>query len=208
MAKRKPVKILSTRGRSAIHAYKRAIPDTEAPPSGVWYALIANTNSEHKLVRNLDASLFRAYLPCFSKVSKVGGRRKMEAVIERPIFPRYVFVCSRFPAFPFFFLNQTRGLESIVKIEGRPMPIPHGVIEEIMRRDIDGKFDLRPKRLRSLADAGFDAGDRVRVGEGPFAGFEAVIRSLVAGTKARVLLDIFGRPTPIDVALCDLEKVA
>jgi transcription antitermination factor NusG len=205
---KRPVRILSTRGRSAIHSYKRVLPDMEAPPSGVWYALIANTNCEHKLVRNLDASLFRSYLPCFSKVSRVGGRRKLEAVIERPIFPRYVFAASRSVDFPFFFLHQTRGLQSIVKIEGTPMQIPHSVIAEIMRRDAGGDFDLRPKRLRSLADAGFEVGGRVTVGEGPFQGFEAVIRSLVNGAKARVLLEIFGRPTPIDVALCDLGKVA
>lgn len=205
---KRPVKILSHRGRSAIWSYKRAIPDTTPPASGVWYALIANVGCEHKLTRNLDGRLFRSYLPCFSRVSRVGGRRKLEAVIERPIFPRYVFACSVEHEFPFFFLQQTRGLESLVKIEGRPMAIPHGVIEEIMRRDIEGQFDLRPKRLRTLADAGFEAGDRVRVGEGPFAGFEAVIRSLVAGSKARVLLEIFGRPTPIDVNLHELEKVA
>jgi transcription antitermination factor NusG len=205
---RKPVKILSQRGRSAIWSYKRATPDVEPPHSGVWYALIANPNCEHKLVRNLDASKFRAYLPCFSKVSRVGGRRKMEAVIERPIFPRYVFVASLHGEFPFFWLQNTNGLESIVKIEGRPMPIPHGVIEEIMRRDIDGKFDLRPKRLRTLQDAGFEAGDVVRVGAGAFEGLEAKIKALVGGSKARVLLEIFGRPTPIDVPLHELEKVA
>ena len=205
---RNPVKQLSTRGRSAIWSYKRAIPETEAPPSGAWYALIANPNCEHKLIRNLDQSRFRAYLPCFSKVSRVGGRRKLEAVIERPIFPRYVFACSYDREFPFFFLANTNGLESVVKIEGRPMPIPHGVIEEIMRRDIEGQFDLRPKRLRTLADAGFSEGDRVRVGYGPFEGLEAVIRTLVAGSKARVLLEIFGRPTPMDLMLHDLEKVA
>jgi transcription antitermination factor NusG len=204
--------------------YKRARPDMAAPPSGEWFAIVANVNAERKAARALDPlwgdldeddrarampSPFRVYLPMFARLSLVGGRKREKAVIQRPVFPRYVFTSSRSGAFPFFLLRGVNGVESIVRCEGRPLAIPHGIIAEIMRRDDAGAFDLtKLNQIKTLADAGYEADEMVRILLGPFEGLHAKIKAMMPGGKARVMLDIFGRQTFAEFPLAGLAKSA
>jgi len=216
--RKKPIKILSSSGRSAIWAYERAKPDMTPPPWGVWFAVVCNPARERKALQAIEGlGMLHAYLPVFATVVKVGGRsRKEVAVVERPVFPGYLFVASKLGEFHSHWLQGLNGVERIMRgPEGRPLAIPHEIVAEIMRRDCDGRFDLRPQAARNglakprdLTETGFEAGEVVSVGSGPLAGLTGTIEALASGAKLRVMLDIFGRPTPVDVDLTDLEKVA
>ena len=208
-----PHKKLSRLGRRAIWApgeYQRARPDPTPPPSGVWYALVTNVNAERKAARALDApgGLFLVYCPMTARLTPVGARTKRTAIVERPLFPRYLFVASRCGAFPFGALRGVCGVESVVRCDGQPVAIPHGIVEAIMRRDLAGEFDgAKPARAKTLAEAGFHADEPVTVLAGAFAGLPATITALAPGHKARLLLEIFGRPTPVDAPLAKVGKV-
>jgi transcription antitermination factor NusG len=190
-------------------SYTRTRPDMDAPPSGEWFAVVCNPGCERKARDGLAEPLFRTYLPMTAKIEKVGGRRKLKAVVERPLFPRYLFVCSRTGALPFYFLRSVKGVESIVRSEGRPLAIPHAIIAELMRRDAAGDFDdSKQKRKKTLEDSGYSQGEIVTVLKGAFYGFEAKIQALMPGNKAKVLISIFGNPNPVILPLAELEKCA
>jgi len=198
----------SLQAHTPAKSYKRTKPTMERPPSGQWFAIITNVNSEKKAALGLRSS-FLTYLPVLVKKQKVGGRRALEAVVERPLFPRYLFVASREPAFRFYDLSGVNGVESIVRIEGRPMPIPHSVIEAIMRRDAAGEF-VGPgvERDLTLEDLGLSTGGEVRITDGVFKDLSCIIKAIMPHSHARVMLNIFGRETLATVPLADLERVA
>lgn len=214
----KPVKKVSARGRSAIWTYERRKPDGYKPPCGVWYAVVTNANAERKAQRAIGgAGALEAYLPVFTLVQRVGGRtRKEVAVVERPVFSRYLFVAPKGAAFHSHCLAGVSGVESIVRgPDGRPAAIPHEIIADLMARDARGDFDLRPQAARegvakphSLTETGFEAGEVVRVGSGPLEGLTGKIKGLAGGSKLRILMDIFGRPAPVDIDVTLLEPAA
>lgn len=188
--------------------YRRKKPDFNAPPSRQWYAVICNVNAERKAQRALDGS-FMTYLPVTAKLQAVGGQKGLKAVIERPLFPRYLFVASRSPAFRFFDLAGVNGVESIVRVEGRPMPIPHSVIEAIMRRDLAGEFvEAGIESKLTLKDVGLSTGEKITVLDGPFQGLSGIINALMPQAHARVMLNIFGRMTRADLPIAQIGKVA
>ena len=209
--------------------YKRRKPDTSRPPSGVWYAVICNVNAEKKVRSALGGNVcgeddaeqaaksvqkavqgqFMTYLPVRAMKQKVGGRRALEAVIERPLLPRYLFVASYSPAFPFFNLRGVTGVESIVRVDGRPMPIPHAVIKSLMMRDIEGEFVAKGIESEiTLEDYGLSTGSSTKINEGIFEGLSCIVKALMPHAHAQVLVNIFGRITPVSVPIADLERVA
>lgn len=146
------------------------------------------------------------YLPVTAKIQRTGGRQGREAVIERPLFPRYLFVASYELAFKFFNLRSVKGVESVVSCEGRPMPIPHGVIKAIMARESTGEFDFT--RPQTLEDMGLSTGDQMRMKNGAFGGIVGIIKALMPKQQAKVMLNILGKDVELNIALAELEKVA
>jgi transcription termination/antitermination protein NusG len=54
----------------------------------------------------------------------------------------------------------------------------------------------------------FKAGDHVRIKSGPFASFPGRVESVSGeGLLLRVVVEIFGRATPLDLMFCDVEKI-
>lgn len=198
----------SARTHTPPASYHRAKPDPSRPPSGHWYAVICNVNAEKKAQRGLQAA-FMTYLPVTVRKQKCGGRRALEAIVERPLFPRYLFVASREPAFRFFDLSRVNGVESIVRCDGRPMPIPHAVIGSLMARDLVGEF-VGPgiEADLTLEDVGLSTGANAVIKRGLSEGFECVIKALMPKAHASVMIRMFGREVEVQVPLADLEVVA
>lgn len=186
--------------------YKRPKPDPTQPESKVWYAVICNPNCEGRAQAGLDERVFRTYLPKRSVLVKAGGVKKEKAVIERPLFPRYLFVASQTPAMPFYKLRGVDGIESIVRIDGQALAVPHKVIKAIMEREDAGEFD-NSGEARTLADVGLTAGEEMRIKEGMFEGIKARIRAMMPNAQAEVLIHMFGRENVVNVDLAHLEKL-
>jgi transcription antitermination factor NusG len=192
--------------------FQRTIPDmSPAPGSNPWYAVITNPNCEHQAADNLQ-EVCRPYFPRTASLVKGGGPRKLQRVSERALFPRYVFVCNHKPGmFPFFALRGVRGVESIVRVDGYPMPIPESVIAAIREREEAGEFDFAtptpPKR--TMADHGLTEGQQMRIKSGPFEGWLATIEGLAkAGSEARLVIEMLGQVVRARVPVADLDRVA
>jgi transcription antitermination factor NusG len=188
--------------------FTRTIPDMTPAPAGVWYAVITNPNCEHRAADALE-EVCRSYLPRTSAIVAGGGPKKQKRVSERALFPRYVFICSRKPGmFPFFALRSIRGVESIVRVDGYPMPIPDAVIGLIRSREKAGEFDQATPTpaKRTLADHGLSEGQRMRIRSGPFDGWVASIEGLSkAGSEARLIVELMGNAVKVRVPIAELE---
>ncbi|MDB5597398.1 MAG: uncharacterized protein JWM36_4359 [Hyphomicrobiales bacterium] len=172
----------------------------------VWYVVICNVNCEKRAELGLRQKGFVTYLPLLKK-TVVLGRRKAKVSVERPLFTRYLFVSSLRREMPFYHLRSTNGVESIVRSDGLPIPIPGELIEEIMAREDKGEFDST-REPRDLKEVGLTIGQSTEVVSGPFQGVKATIRKLLPGWRAEVLIRMMGHDMPFRMGLADLKVVS
>ena len=84
----------------------------------------------------------------------------------------------------------------------RPRPISSGEAKNLLQKsgDIKGEKTVRVKQS-------YELGDQVKITEGPFASFSGTVEEINAEkNKLRVMVQIFGRATPVEVDLLQVEK--
>lgn len=118
--------------------------------------------------------------------------------VMEPLFPNYLF--ARFdPVRMSRAVKYAKGVSYLVKCGQHLAKVPEGVIADIASLTDEGVFEVPSTPLA--------IGDRVKVIQGIFCGTEAAIVELVpARERVRILLEILGRETPIDLALDKVER--
>jgi transcriptional antiterminator RfaH len=164
-----------------------------------WYCARTKPKSEHIAAGNLRRGIG---LEVFHPRLRV-ERKTRSGLIQRisePLFPGYVFVrCvieDRWDQ-----IRHTPGVSSLVTFGGRIPPVPEPVIGEL--QECFGADETLPMESCPAA------GDGVTLVSGAFYGMQAVVlRSWPAKRRVQILLDILGRPTPIEVdsSLLTLER--
>jgi transcriptional antiterminator RfaH len=117
-------------------------------------------------------------------------RRGLVRVVE-PLFPCYIFVrCvieERINE-----IQHTNGISRLVKFGNKIPTISDSIIEELQNCfEADDAITIESR---------LSPGDEVTVADGAFVGMSAyVLRTLPAKKRVQILLDILGRPTPVEV---------
>jgi transcription termination/antitermination protein NusG len=176
-----------------------------------WYVVATNPNCEKKAVNELRRAGLRVYLPQ-KATERVHRRTKAVLVKHRPLMVGYLFV--RFPDAlldrrgvpPFGIARACQGVKEFLRAineqdEWEPFPIPEKLVAMIMRRQRGREFGNpvppKPIEQESVAErrarlSAYKPGREVRVSEGPFAGFDAVIQQLLDNGSVVAELSIFG----------------
>ena len=157
--------------------------------SPAWYCARTKPRHEHiaaaNLRKNLQLEVFHPQL----RVERA-TRRGLVRVIE-PLFPCYIFVRCVLEA-SLSEIQHTGGVNALVRFGQKIPMIEDARIEELQECFTAGEpMDVESR----LAPA-----DEVRIVDGVFAGIRAfVLRVMPARMRVQVLLDILGRPTPVEV---------
>jgi transcriptional antiterminator RfaH len=155
----------------------------------LWYCARTKPKHEHiaaaNLCRNLGLEVFHPRL----RVERA-TRRGVVRTVE-PLFPCYVFVrCAIHDRLDE--IKYTAGVSSLVRFGDRVSVVPDAVIAEL-------QACFETEEPLTVADQ-LSPGNRVIIGDGAFAGMQAfVLRLMPARQRVQVLLDILGRPTPVEV---------
>lgn len=159
------------------------------PTAPTWYCARTKPKHEHiaaaNLRKNLKLEVFHPQL----RVERA-TQRGLVRVIE-PLFPCYIFIRCVLEA-KFDEIEHTSGVNGLVRFGKK---IPH--IEDSRIEELQECFTAEePMNVESrIAPA-----DEVRITHGVFAGVRAfVLRVMPARMRVQVLLDILGRPTPVEV---------
>lgn len=151
------------------------------------------------------------YLP-LELVTVVHARRRKE--VEREFFPCYLFVLDQGQGVPV--MRSAPGVSHVVKCGEAPAMIAQKFIDRIKARETEGTSP-DGKRTERYVDLGWQHslvqrelyvnGEAVRVTDGPFASFDGVFSEWTRrDQRANVLVQIFGRETPVELELSQFEK--
>lgn len=172
-----------------------------------WYVVQAYSGFENQVKRSLEERIVRfemqdsfgqVLVPTEEVVEMRDGQKRRS---ERKFFPGYVLVEMDMHDDTWHMVKETpKVLGFIGGKADKPAPITQKEVDNIMRRVEEGADKPRPKVL-------FDAGEVVRVTDGPFKDFNGVVEE-VNYEKSRLLVavQIFGRSTPVELEFYQVEK--
>ena len=172
-----------------------------------WYVVHAYSGFENQVVRSLKDRIARSSLqanfgdilvPTEEVVEMRAGQKRKS---DRKFFPGYVLVHMDMNDDTWHLVKEVPKVMGFVGgSSDKPAPITDREAEKILQRVQDGVEKPRPKVL-------FEAGEVVRVTEGPFADFNGVVEEVnYEKNRLRVAVLIFGRSTPVDLEFSQVEK--
>ena len=151
-----------------------------------WYLVHTRPRQELVAVEHLRRQGYAAYLPRL-RLPRLRRARWHDSI--EPLFPRYLFVGARRDEQSLHPIRSTRGVATLVRCGPAFVPVAPGLLAELREReDEEGICHLRTGHL--------EAGDKVRILAGPFAGLEAVFQSRLGADRVRVLLELVGACAP------------
>ncbi len=172
-----------------------------------WYVVHAYSNYENQVKRSLEERVEREGLQDqFGKIlvpteevveMRMGQQRKS----DRKFFPGYVLVQMELTDETWHLVRDVpRVLGFIGGSSDRPAPISDKEADAILNRVEEGVNKPKPKVL-------FEAGEVVRVIDGPFKDFNGVVEEVnYDKSRLRVSVLIFGRSTPVELGFGQVEK--
>jgi transcriptional antiterminator NusG len=133
------------------------------------------------------------------EVVEIRGGQKRKS--ERKFFPGYVLVQMELGDDTWHLVKETpRVMGFIGGKADKPAPITDKEAEMILQRVQDSEDKPRPKTV-------FEAGEVVRVTDGPFNDFNGVVEEVnYDKSRLRVSVSIFGRSTPVELEFTQVEK--
>jgi transcriptional antiterminator RfaH len=161
-----------------------------------WYLVYTKPRQEEVAVTNLERQGYGVYLPHVREARKRQGRRVM---LVEPLFPRYLFIHLDTHTDNWGPIRSTLGVASLVRFGHEPARIPDGLINFLKTRESQAG-------LHDWAELKYQSGDRVRVAEGAFRGYEGILLARNSRERVVVLLDILGRQVRTKVDVSQIER--
>ena len=172
---------------------------------GDWYVVHTYAGYENKVKANLESrissmnmeeKIFEVVIPMEDVMEIKGGKKQ---VVSRKVFPGYLLVRMYLDDDSWYVVRNTPGVTGFVGSGAKPTPLSEKEVARILETKPVEK--LKP-RLE------FEEGESVRVVTGPFANFTGTIAEINEDQlKLKVLVNIFGRETPVELEFADVAKL-
>ena len=148
-----------------------------------WYLIYSKPRQEALAKENLERQGYSTYLPLL----RTPRRRLSRRIIRiEPMFPRYLFIHLDTESDNWAPIRSTVGVTNLVRFGMAPSPVPDDLIKVL--RDRDDSTGVQDIPMHE-----FKEGDKVRIEEGPFMGYEGIFLAKTSQERVLVLLDIVGK---------------
>ncbi len=171
-----------------------------------WYVVHVYSGHEKKIAEalkqraqtlHLTDKIVQVLIPTQEKIQIRRGQRK---TVSEKIFPGYMLVKLEMTDDAWLAIRTTDGVTGFVGMSSKPTPLPKSEVEAIM------KYTEQSGEASYKAD--FVDGEAVKVVEGPFNDFLGTVDKIDEEKgKVTVLLNIFGRETPVELDFLQVKKV-
>ena len=196
-----------------VYEKEEKIPKLVSPYDrpGKWYVVHTQSGYENKVQGNLaqriqsmnkEDSIHEVVIPLENVVEFKQGKR---VEVQKKMFPGYILVRCRMNDEVWNVIRNTPGITGFVGSANKPSPLPRREVESFLGTadEADGQVVKRAKPRM-----GYEQGETVRVKEGPFADFSGEIIEINEDQlKLKVLVNIFGRETPVELEFAQVAKL-
>lgn len=182
--------------------------ESDASTEKVWYVLKVASNREKSirdsLVRRirqegLEEFFGEIVIPVEKVVENKNGKKR---IIENKLYPGYLMVQMNLNDDTWYLVRTTNGVGDFTGAAGKPIPMQEHEIKRMLQVE-DQKVEAAPAKLK----VEFSTGEVVKIKEGTFEGFEGPIESIdETSGKITVLVEIFGRSTPVELEHWQAER--
>ena len=180
---------------------------------GDWYVVHTYAGYENKVKSNLanrirsmhvEERIFEVIIPMEDVIEFKGGQRR---VVQKKVFPGYLLVRMDLDDDSWYVVRNTPGVTGFVGPSGsKPTPLSRKEVEDILGVEKPDGGPVVEKKVRPRFE--FEEGEQVRVVTGPFADFNGAISEIdVDRSKLKVLVNIFGRETPVELEFGQVAKL-
>jgi transcription termination/antitermination protein NusG len=169
-----------------------------------WYVIHCYSGYENKVRYNLEQRIesmgmknmiFDVVIPTQEEIEVKEGKRR---VVERHVFPGYVLVNMVLTEESWYVVRNTPGVTGFVGMGNDPTPLRPEEVAQILKR-----MEAEAPHVK----VSFREGERVRIIDGPFHDFRGTVSEIDAErTKVRVMVNFFGRETPVELDFLQVEK--
>lgn len=170
-----------------------------------WYVIHTYSGYEDAVAKNLkqrieslamEGKIFNVIVPKEKKIKIKNGKRK---TVEEKIYPGYVLVEMIVDDESWYVVRNTPRVTGFLGAGTTPIPVSKKDIDDLMRRMDAGEPEFK---------VDFAVGEAVKVMDGPFKGFEGRVSEIDQERgKIKVLVNMFGRDTPVELDSLQIKKV-
>ena len=171
------------------------------PDESRWYVFHTYSGYENKVASNLEKTVENRQLHDLIQEIRVPTETVMEVKdgkqreVERKIFPGYVLVKMVMTDESWYIVRNIRGCTGFVGPSSKPIPLTDA---EVARLGVEQKE----------VEVSYAGGDSVHIIDGPLEGFVGTVEELDAEKNSvRVMVSMFGRETPVELELNQVETV-
>jgi transcriptional antiterminator NusG len=172
---------------------------------GDWYVVHTYAGYENKVKANLESrissmnmeeKIFEVVIPMEDVMEIKGGKKQ---IVTRKVFPGYLLVRMYLDDDSWFVVRNTPGVTGFVGSGAKPTPLSDKEVAKIL--------ETRPvEKIKPKVE--WQVGESVTVTSGPFAQLPGTIAEINADQqKLKVLVSIFGRETPVELAFDQVQKL-
>ncbi len=169
-----------------------------------WYVVHCYSGYENKVRHNLEQRIetmgmknmiFDIVVPTEEEIEVKEGKRR---TVERRVFPGYILVNMIMTEESWYVVRNTPGVTGFVGMGNTPTPLRPEEVSQIIKR-----MEAEAPRIKVT----FKAGERVRIVDGPFNDFRGTVSEIdMERAKVRVMVNFFGRETPVELDFLQVEK--
>ncbi|MDQ6636300.1 MAG: transcription termination/antitermination protein NusG [Candidatus Dormibacteraeota bacterium] len=169
-----------------------------------WYVVHAYSGHEEKVKKNLEKRIesmdmhdliHEVFVPMEDEIEIKDGKRRH---VQRRIYPGYILVKMVMTDESWYVVRNTPGVTNFVGSANQAVPLEESELKSILKQ-VKTEPQIRVE---------FQVGESVRVADGPFADFMGKVDEINPEKgKLKVLVSMFGRETPVELDLLQVEKV-
>jgi transcription termination/antitermination protein NusG len=178
---------------------------------GRWFVVHTYAGYENKVKSNLHSRavsmnmedrIYEVVIPMEDVIEFKNGKK---VVVQKKVFPGYLLCRCELDDDSWSVIRNTPGVTGFVGPGTKPTPLSRREVEGILQVKVEGA-EAPTKRSRPRLE--HEVGETVRVKEGPFADFSGQIAEINEDQlKLKVLVNIFGRETPVELEFSQVAKL-
>ncbi len=172
-----------------------------------WYIIHVFSGAEEFVVKALNEKIKKFKLEdiieeiVIPKENVIEIKSGKKIISEKRSFPGYILINMEMNDKNWYFVRNTPKVTGFVGSGKKPIPLSEKEVSTILKHIEVTQETPKPKYH-------FDVGDAVKIIDGPFLNFNGVVDDVQAEKNLlKVIVTIFGRPTPVDLTILQVEKI-